>query len=148
MRKIDEQKKKITEAAAARIRQLRLEKGCSQEEVSLTVGINPAYYGQVERGLKCPTIDTLYKISLALDVSLPELMRVDMGAVQSSELERLKNLLALVPSEKREQVFAAFESIVKLLTETKGAVSPQPLFRLFPIFQWKINEIATFASSI
>lgn len=107
---------KITEAAAARIRQLRLEKGCSQEEVSLTAGINPAYYGQVERGLKCPTIDTLYKISLALDVSLPELMRVDMGAVQSSEIERLKNLLALVPSEKREQVFAAFESIVKLLT--------------------------------
>lgn len=106
---------KITEAAAARIRQLRLEKGCSQEEVSLTAGINPAYYGQVERGLKCPTIDTLYKISLALDVSLPELMRVDMGAVQSSEIERLKNLLALVPSEKREQVFAAFESIVKLL---------------------------------
>ena len=39
-----------------------------------------------------------------------------MGAVQSSEIERLKNLLALVPSEKREQVFAAFESIVKLLT--------------------------------
>lgn len=36
---------KITEAAAARIRQLRLEKGCSQEEVSLTAGINPAYYG-------------------------------------------------------------------------------------------------------
>lgn len=107
---------KITEAAAARIRQLRLEKGCSQEEVSLTAGINPAYYGQVERGLKCPTIDTLYKISLALDVSLPEQMRVDMGAVQSSEIERLKNLLALVPSEKREQVFAAFESIVKLLT--------------------------------
>lgn len=107
---------KITEAAAARIRQLRLEKGCSQEEVSLTAGINPAYYGQVERGLKCPTIDTLYKISLALDVSLPELVRVDMGAVQSSEIERLKNLLALVPSEKREQVFAAFESIVKLLT--------------------------------
>ena len=113
--KIDEQKKKITEAVAARIRQLRLEKGFSQEEVSLTAGINPAYYGQVERGLKCPTIDTLYKISLALDVSLPELLRVDMGTVQSSEIERLKNLLALVPSEKREQVFTAFESIVKLL---------------------------------
>ena len=113
--KIDEQKKKITEAVAARIRQLRLEKGCSQEEVSLTAGINPAYYGQVERGLKCPTIDTLYKISLALDVSLPELVRVDMDAVQSSEIERLKNLLAPVPAEKREQVFTAFESIVKLL---------------------------------
>ena len=114
--KIDEQKKKITEAVAARIRQLRLEKGFSQEEVSLTAGINPAYYGQVERGLKCPTIDTLYKISLALDVSLPELVRVDMSAVQSSEIERIKNLLALVPPEKREQIFHTFESIAKLLT--------------------------------
>lgn len=113
--KIDEQKKKITEAVAARIRQLRLEKGFSQEEVSLTAGINPAYYGQVERGLKCPTIDTLYKISLALDVSLSELVRVDMSTVQNSEIERVKNLLALVPLEKREQVFTTFESIVKLL---------------------------------
>ena len=104
--KIDEQKKKITEAVAARIRQLRLEK---------TAGINPAYYGQVERGLKCPTIDTLYKISLALDVSLSELVRVDMSTVQNSEIERIKNLLALVPLEKREQVFVTFESIVKLL---------------------------------
>ena len=80
MRKIDEQKKKITEAAAARIRQLRLEKGCSQEEVSLTAGINPAYYGQVERGLKCPTIDTLYKISLALDEQ-PQQLRVSSSIV-------------------------------------------------------------------
>ena len=113
--KIDEQKKKITEAVAARIRQLRLEKGISKEEVSQTAGINPAYYGQVERGLKCPTIDTLYKISLALDVSLSELVRVDMSTVQNSEIERIKNLLALVPLEKREQVFTTFESIVKLL---------------------------------
>ena len=112
---IDEQKKQITLAVAARIRQLRLERGLSQEEVSLTAGINPAYYGQVERGLKCPTIDTLYKISLALGVSLPELVRFNLGAVSEDETERVKNLLSLVPKEKKEDVFAAVESIAKLL---------------------------------
>lgn len=112
---IDEQKKQITMAVAARIRQLRLERGLSQEEVSLTASINPAYYGQVERGLKCPTIDTLYKISLALGVSLPELVRFNSDAISENETERVKNILSLVPQEKKEDVFAAFERIAKLL---------------------------------
>ena len=107
---IDEQKKQITMAVAARIRQLRLERGLSQEEVSLTASINPAYYGQVERGLKCPTI------SLALGVSLPELVRFNSDAISENETERVKNMLSLVPQEKKEDVFAAFERIAKLLT--------------------------------
>ena len=75
MNSLDEQKKEITMAIASRIRHYRQSKGLSQEELALRASLNPAYFGQVERGLKCPTVDTLNKIALALDIPLPELVR-------------------------------------------------------------------------
>lgn len=75
---MNEQKREVTEAVAARIRYLRRIKEFSQEEVALRAGLNPAYFGQVERGMKCPTIDTLCKIARALDTSPAELFRSDV----------------------------------------------------------------------
>lgn len=56
-----------------RIRQLRNEKHMSQEELAFKAGISPAHLGQIERAVKNPTIDTIVKISTALDVPVAEL---------------------------------------------------------------------------
>lgn len=53
---MDEQKRESTKAAGARIKYLRRAKDISQEDLALQAGIYPAYFGQVERGLKRPTI--------------------------------------------------------------------------------------------
>lgn len=112
---INEQKQEITAAVAARIRYFRRLKGFSQEELALKAGLNPAYFGQVERGLKCPTVDTLYKIAKALEVPLPELLRFDTSSNCSEEnLERLKDLLSRVPPEKMDQVFQVIEDVLRL----------------------------------
>lgn len=74
---MDAQKKKITLATAERIRHFRKDRGLSQEALALKANLNPAYFGQIERGAKCPTVDTLYKISTALELPLPELLRFD-----------------------------------------------------------------------
>lgn len=47
---MDAQKKQITEAVGARIRYYRRLRDLSQEELALNANINPAYFGQVERG--------------------------------------------------------------------------------------------------
>jgi len=114
--KMEEQKKGITLAVAARLKYLRFMKGYSQEALALSADINPAYYGQVERGLKCPTVDTLYKLAKAMEVPLPELFKFE-APLQNHEqsVERLENLLARVPPDKLEKVFKAFESVVDLL---------------------------------
>lgn len=102
-------------AVAARIKYFRHVRDFSQEDLALRANINPAYFGQVERGLKCPTIDTLYKIARALDVPLPELLRTDALPASSSDSNlRLKELLSRVPEDKLEKVLNVIENIMNL----------------------------------
>ena len=88
----------------------------SQEDLALRAEINPAYFGQVERGLKCPTIDTLYKISKALDVSLAELFQQDTFPISTVPQDRrLQELMSRIPENKREQVLKILEDLIPLL---------------------------------
>ena len=88
----------------------------SQEDLALRAEINPAYFGQVERGLKCPTIDTLYKISKALDVSLAGLCQQDTFPISTVPKDRrLQELMSRIPENKREQVLKILEDLIPLL---------------------------------
>ncbi|MCS7460830.1 helix-turn-helix domain-containing protein [Paenibacillus doosanensis] len=66
---------KIAELVGAKIRDFRLERGFSQERLAFKAGLNTSYIGQLERGEKSPTLDSLEKVATALDVSLEELFR-------------------------------------------------------------------------
>ena len=65
--------KAIAQQVGARIRQLRTERGMSLEKLALECGMNPAFLGHVERGLRCPTVYTLARVCSGLSVSLAEL---------------------------------------------------------------------------
>lgn len=56
------------------IREVRLEKGLSQEMLANISGVNRGYVGHVERGDNNPALITLVKIADALDVSLSKLI--------------------------------------------------------------------------
>lgn len=60
-----------------RIRELRTKQHMSQEELSFKAGISPAHLGQIERALKNPTIDTIAKIAVALDIPIADLFAMD-----------------------------------------------------------------------
>ena len=57
----------------SRIRQFRNAAGLSQEKLAWQAGIAPAFLGQLERGLKSPTVKTLEKLTRALGISIAEL---------------------------------------------------------------------------
>lgn len=50
-------------------------KGLSQEVLSGLAGLDRTHYSKIERGLRSPTIDTLFKIAHALDMPAHELVR-------------------------------------------------------------------------
>ena len=54
---------------------LRREKGLTQEEVEARSGFSQQYLSSLERGLRNPTVITLYELAQALDVSHVELIR-------------------------------------------------------------------------
>lgn len=57
------------------IRQIRTDKGLSQEDLAFNCELHRTYIGSLERGEKVPTILTLEKISNALEISLSELFK-------------------------------------------------------------------------
>ena len=64
----------ISAAIGKRIRTFRNAQGISLEELSFKAGLNAAHLGQIERGLRNPTIETLNRIATALDISFYELI--------------------------------------------------------------------------
>lgn len=112
------QKQQIMQATADRIRHLRKQKDISQEELALRAGINTVYYGQIERGQKCPTVDTLYKIAVGLEIPLPDLLRFDTPAVDSENTDMnayMERLIKRIPPSKVSQVVKLLEAVVDLL---------------------------------
>lgn len=52
----------------------RLRRGMSQEVLSGLAGLDRTHYSKLERGLRSPTLDTLFKIAQALDVPPHEII--------------------------------------------------------------------------
>jgi len=58
-----------------RIKQLRKERGMTQEQLALTANIERSYLGAIERGERSPTLDKISSIAKALKVSIEKLFR-------------------------------------------------------------------------
>ncbi len=57
------------------IRDIRKQRGVSQEKLALLAGIDRSYVGRVERGDNNVAVLTLLKIGQALNVSMTDIMR-------------------------------------------------------------------------
>lgn len=63
----------IAKIVGRRIRQYRTSLGLSQEKLAELSGHHPTYLGQLERGEKNATLESIEKISVALNVPLSRL---------------------------------------------------------------------------
>ena len=77
-----------------RLRALRRQRALSQERLGARSGLSGKFIGEVERGQKSISLDSLYRVSAALEVPLRHL--TDVRASRRSAL----------PSEEAEKVFA------------------------------------------
>lgn len=56
-----------------RLRNLRRERGFTQEEVALRADITTSYYGQIERGSANPSVALLEKICAVMGISISDI---------------------------------------------------------------------------
>lgn len=63
----------IAKIIGQRIRNYRTQKELSQEKLAELAGCHPTYIGQLERGEKNATLESVEKIASAMDISLSEL---------------------------------------------------------------------------
>ncbi len=66
-------KKKILISFGDNVRELRKEKGLSQEELSFKADLHRTYIGMIERAEKNITLTNIEKIAKALDVEIKKL---------------------------------------------------------------------------
>lgn len=87
-----------------RIRYFRMHQGMSQEKLALAAGINTAFLGHLERGLKSPTMTTLDKIVKALGISYCEFFddAIDVNDTESRKFytDIIEGCLKRLPEEK------------------------------------------------
>ena len=63
----------IAKAVGQRIRNYRTKKGLSQEKLAELSGCHPTYIGQLERGEKNATLESIERITAALGITLSKL---------------------------------------------------------------------------
>lgn len=109
-------REKIAYNVGLGIRDFRNKRNLSQEALALNSGIHPAYLGKVERGEKCPTVDTLYKICAGLKISMSELLDLGMDIKPTSEeaMHRIAKVLSETDEETAVKIAEIVESIAEL----------------------------------
>ena len=102
----------ITRILGQRIRNYRTNLGLSQEKLAELSGCHPTYIGQIERGEKNATIESIEKIANALNASLSKLFD-QLGTQKDGEIDiPLECYELLLSKNKAEQ-----EHIYRILLE-------------------------------
>lgn len=65
------------------LRKLREQRGLSQEQLAFETGIHRTFVSQLERGLKTPSLATLFKLAAALEIDASQMVQ---------QLERWRNV--------------------------------------------------------
>ncbi len=110
--------KNIAYKLGERIRDIRKSKNLSQEHVAFSAEISSTFLGQVERGNKKPTIETLVKISKALDVEIIDLFNFNtpLNIVDDNEQNKsivaINTLLKSMDEESVQEVLKVLKSMI------------------------------------
>ena len=102
----------IAKTVGKRLRSYRTGQGLSQEKLAEKAGLHPTYIGQVERGEKNLTIESLEKITSALDVSMASVFeKIEERGESDNYCLQAYELLSRKNSADRERLFRILTEI-------------------------------------
>lgn len=107
----------LTILLGKRLRSYRKKRNLSQEKLAELSGCHPTYIGQIERGEKNATVESIEKIAKSLGVSLSELFDKLEGIERSSDNFPLKCYDFVVTKSEKEQ--EKLYSLLKQVEEYK-----------------------------
>jgi transcriptional regulator with XRE-family HTH domain len=68
--------KQVAEAFGARVRELRLEKGMTQEQLAEAASLHPTFISNVERGYRLSSVATLLRLANGLGCEPSDLLPI------------------------------------------------------------------------
>ena len=107
----------ITREVGARIRYFRTEKKISQEKLSELSDLHPSYIGQLERGEKTPSVETIYKITQGLEMTLSNFF-VDLeniaGKPEETYAMKSYKLIEYQPANDQRHLYNILNEIISM----------------------------------
>jgi transcriptional regulator with XRE-family HTH domain len=101
-----------------RIKRIRKEKNFTQEELAWKTNLSPNYIGLIERGKKRPSIETLRKISEALEVPISYFFENISYKIPEEDIitKKISSILKDTSEKEKKQIYKFLKSIVKRKT--------------------------------
>lgn len=85
----------IKKQFGSKLREIRIQKGLTQEKLSEAIGIQPENYSRLENGLSFPKPDNISKLAKSLDIEIAELFQFNQldnyDEILKKVLNKLKN---------------------------------------------------------
>lgn len=98
----------------ARIKQLRREKGDTQEDAGYKAGVNSYYWSRIENGDINVTVETLVKIANALQVDLIDIFVFQEANKDISE-KKVKAKLSRIIAKRKPEELQALATIAEIM---------------------------------
>lgn len=99
------------QAVGAQIQSLRKQINVSQEELAARIGIDAKSLSRIERGVHYPSLDTLEKIQVELNVEMKDFF--DFTGIES--VQEMRNFLIKVANKSDETTLKEVTMVVRKL---------------------------------
>lgn len=100
-------------ALGTRIKNKRLEQNLTQEQLAEKVELSAVYIGQIERGERKMTIETLVKLANSLNSSIEELLKDSTSSNINARLNELVNISKELDTSDIDKVIDVIKAMYK-----------------------------------
>lgn len=96
-----------------KIRNIRKEKGYTQEQFAEMAGISTVYLGEVERGIKSLSLNLFIKIIKALDISADSVLRDELPSGKQYVYDDITIKLEKLTPKQRKTICDIIDAYIK-----------------------------------
>ena len=98
-----------------RLRQSRIQKGYTQQELAKKADIGTVYLGEIERGIKMPSLNIFIKIIEALDISADYILRDALSSGGTYIFDEITDQLKDLTPQQRKTAVDILNAYIKNL---------------------------------
>ncbi len=105
-----------------RLREARLQKGYTRQALAELAGVGNVYLGEVERGLKMPSLNTFIKIVEVLEISADFVLRDELTAGKAYIYDELTQKLKDITPKQRKAAADILDAYLRNIDEIRQEI--------------------------
>lgn len=103
------------EEFGSRLRETRTQKGYTLQSLAQKAGTGAVYLGEIERGLKMPSLNSFIRLAEALDVSADYLLRNELSSGRDFIYDEIAEKLQKLTPKQRKTAADILDAYIKNL---------------------------------